>query len=193
MLLETEFGAFCPAEGRETADWVEDSSVGLSIRTGAITDCQLLGVPENGELQFSLGLESDANISITKRSCDKEICPVLQRIKQTFGFDGTHLPCPWLDEWTDNYSPCKDCPFSCFETADEISGLNEISIQVETPDLRIHTCFKPTWTDWDHTVLRIFDSRNQRSLYIDLASPGVSFRSTEGKIGALHFQPYSPN
>jgi hypothetical protein len=188
MLSDTEFGAFLPDDERsEQERWVEDPSVGLKIRTNGVRSCRLTGVPENGDILFRLGMESHAEIVVSKRRWEKEICPILNRIRKIFGLDGSDTAMPWLDEWEEVPESCRKCPLACYRAADQISKWREIMIHVETADLSIDTRFSLTWADRDDTVLRMYDCRRQMAIYVDLAVPGLSLSSSEDHAGHLYF------
>jgi len=186
MLLETEFGAFSQVGQSETDHWVEDRSVGLRLRTNAVQFCRLTGVPDNGDIQFRLNMQSHTDIFVSKSAREKHFCPILSCIEKTFGLDGPTSASPWLDEWNLIPDACKRCPVACYKTAYQICQWREVAIDVKTSDVLIHTHLKPTWADRDGTILRMFDSHRQMAIYVNLAIPTLSTSCLNKNIGTLH-------
>lgn len=187
LLSEPEFGPFRPRQSSSNQNWLSDPVTGLKIRPSAIRQIRLFGKPEAGELEFLIELGDQTEILITKTYLQKEPNDVLRRIKKYFGFDGSIIPVPWMDEWTDCANPCSECPHSCYSTATRISNWKELSLTIETRALRITSQIRPTWTDRDQSILRIFDSKQQKSIYIDLTSPLLRVTQNDEGSGELHF------
>lgn len=193
MLIETEFGAFSPRSDLSSGRWIGDASVGLNLRTDSVQNCGVTGDPERGDIQFFLNMQSDAEMYISKRGVDTSLCPVLSRISETFGLDGQSGSTPWLDEWSEIPEACRSCPLACYRAADQISSWREVRIDIKTTDLTIQTSISPSSADRDGTVLRIFDSGKQQTLYIDLLTPGLKLESNEDGGGAIHLHTFSQN
>ncbi|MDF1814931.1 MAG: hypothetical protein P1V20_22195 [Verrucomicrobiales bacterium] len=181
MYAETEFGAFLPS----TDSWLEDSSVGLKVRANAVTDCRMLGVPDDGEIQFCLSLQSNADILVSQGDSGNDICPILRRLEKIYGLDGSPGATPWMDEWAGRPDACRNCPFACYEVLERIAKWERIELEVNTEDLSIDISIQPTCADRDGNVLRIFDSRKRLAIYIDLTLPTLSLSGLDHKVGGI--------